>query len=434
MVLSRPAIFWLIILILSAPGRGRTAVDPVPGSLEACLQQALRGNDDLRTARAEYKAAGQRIRESGVLPDPRLTVQYYLRPVETRTGPQNASIALAQTLPWFGKLALQRQVSSHEQAMAAARLAAKELDVVRQVKETYIEYWFLGRSRRRVADNIELLRYLEEVARSRYTGGKSTYFDVLKIQIEQARSVETDQDLKDQVSPVRIRMNSLLGLEPERALPVPELLAPVTLKLTDQEILRRVRNHSPLLGETVQRIGKARTVRALADRDFYPDFTFSLKTILTGPASIGDPSDSGEDPLIAGLSINLPLYRDRRHGKVAEKEALLVAARARRDRILRQLIAETEQLLYQYREAGRRLALYRDDLLPKVNQQLEVAINGFQSGEATILELIDAQQSLLSFELAKSRALADRALAVARLESRAATTLADWTSRTRRRE
>ena len=70
--------------------------------------------------------------------------------------------------------------------------------------------------------------------------------------------------------------------------------------------------------------------------------------------------------------------------------------------------------------------MYRDDLLPKVTQQLEVAVNGFQGGESSILELIDAEKSLLDFRLAESRAVADRALAVARLEARSGVTLANW--------
>ena len=395
-------------------------------TLASYLEQALQANDDLRAAQAEFRAGTERVRQAGVLPDPKLSVQYYLQPVETRTGPQNGAIGISQAIPWFGKLSLLREFSDHEAAIAGIRLAAVELDVARQVKEAYIEYGYLGRSKQTVSDNIELLRYLEGVARSQYAGGKSTYFDVLKIQIELAKSEEKEKAIVDQAGPLRIHINSLLGSEPERARAIPTTLPQVVLDRGEDEIISVALENAPILREAQERIARARTGKELAEKDFYPDFTFSLKTIFTGSAEFGDPPDSGDDPVIAGLTMNLPVFRDRRHGKVAEKEALISSANSFRRQQVRNLATDIERSLYAYREAQRRVALYQDDLLPKVNQQLEVAINGFQSGQLTILEVIDAEQNLLNFQLAENRAVADRALAVARLEARVGLTLADW--------
>ncbi len=417
-----PCIFILALLIT-----GPCLADEPPG-LANYLEQAMIGNDTLQAARSQFRASTERVRQAGVLPDPKLSVQYYLEPVETRTGPQNAAIGISQSVPWFNKLSLLRELSDHEATIAGVKLAAVELDVVRQVKEAYVEYGYLGRSRQTVSDNIELLRYLEGVARSQYTSGKSTYFDVLKIQIELSKSEEKDRSLVDQAGPLRVYINSLLGSEPERARSIPTTLPQAVLTRGEDEILTIALENAPILHEAQERIARARTGRELADKDFYPDFNFSLKTIFTGSAEFGAPTDSGKDPVIAGLTVNLPIFRDRRHGKVAEQEAAISSAQSFRQQQARKLAAEIEQSLYSYREAGRRISLYRDDLLPKTRQQLEVAINGFQSGQVSILELIDAEQNLLNFELAENRAIADRALAVARLESRAAVTLADWKS------
>ncbi len=397
-----------------------------PAGLANYLEQALVGNDALQKAQAQFRAATERVRQAGVLPDPKLNVQYYLVPIETRTGPQNAAVGISQSVPWLNKLSLRRQLRDHEAVIAEVKLAAVELDVVRQVKEAYVEYGYLGRSRQMVSDNIELLRYLEGVARSQYTSGKSTYFDVLKIQIELAKSEEQDRSLVDQAGPLRVYINSLLGSEPERARAIPTILPQAVLTRGEDEILTIALENAPILHEAQERIARARTGRELAERDFYPDFNFSLKTIFTGSAEFGAPKDSGKDPIIAGVTVNLPIFRDRRHGKVAEQQAAISSAQFFRQQQARKLSTEIEQSLYGYREAERRIALYNDDLLPKTRQQLEVAINGFQNGQVSILELIDAEQNLLNFELAVNRAIADRALAVARLEARTAITLADW--------
>ncbi|NCP08893.1 hypothetical protein GW860_08350, partial [bacterium] len=70
------------------------------------IAQAIEGNNDLKAAEDAWKAASDRARQVGVPPDPRFTYGYYIRPVETRTGPQRQRFGLSQTLPWFGKLSL----------------------------------------------------------------------------------------------------------------------------------------------------------------------------------------------------------------------------------------------------------------------------------------------------------------------------------------
>lgn len=415
----------LLALALVSLTAGFSAANET-ASLSDYLAQALSNNDALQRARAEFRVSTEKNRQAGVLPDPKLAVQYYLEPVETRTGPQNVSIGISQSLPWFKKLSLLQEVSGHDTAIAGARLAAVELDVARQVKEAYVEYGFLRRSQRTIVDNIELLRYLEGVARIRYVAGKTTFFDVLKIQIELSKSEEKALALVDQAQPLRVHINSLLGTEPERARTLPVSLPQVVLSIDEEQIHSLTLSKAPLLQSAQQRIARARTAKELAENDFYPDFHFSLKTILTGSAEYGNPPDSGKDPIIAGLAFNVPIFRERRHGRVAEQEALISSAQSSKQQQMRLLTTKIEQDLYAYREAQRKFSLYQNDLLPKVKQQLEVAVNGFQSGETSILELIDAEKSLLAFELAESRALADRALAVARLESLAGVILGNW--------
>ncbi len=418
-------IFLCLILGMLAVPSGFCAEEKT-GTLSAYLEQALVGNDTLLAARAKFRASTEKKHQAGVLPDPKLNLQYYLQPVETRTGPQQASLGISQSVPWFGKLSLMRNLADHDATVVAAEVAAVELDVARQVKEAYIEYCFLGRSQQIVADNLELLRYLEGVARSRYTAGKTTFFDVLKIQAELVQTQNKTRTLKDQAQPLRVRINNLLGTEPEQARSVPNRLPDVVLTKKERVIYALALENAPLLQAARERIAKARTGKELAEKDFYPDFTFSLKTILTGSAEYGDPEDSGTDPIIAGVSMTLPIFRDRRHAKVAEQTARFSAAKSLQQDKRRRIENKIEQGLYAYRDAERSLVLYRNELLPKVKQQLEVAVSGFQSGKNSILEMIDAEKNLLVFDLAESRALADRALAVAGLEAQAGVVLATW--------
>jgi outer membrane protein TolC len=70
---------------------------------------------------------------------------------------------------------------------------------------------------------------------------------------------------------------------------------------------------------------------------------------------------------------------------------------------------------YLYRQANRKLKLLRDDLLPRQQQSLEVARSGYVAGAIDFFNLTDAEQTLLSFELAEVEDRTQRELALAEL-------------------
>ena len=83
-----------------------------------------------------------------------------------------------------------------------------------------------------------------------------------------------------------------------------------------------------------------------------------------------------------------------------------------------ELGVEAERALFELRDAARRTELYGSGLLPKARQALEATARAFQTGDASFLEFMDAQRTLLMFQLDEARARADygmRVLEVARL-------------------
>jgi cobalt-zinc-cadmium efflux system outer membrane protein len=137
----------------------------------------------------------------------------------------------------------------------------------------------------------------------------------------------------------------------------------------------------------------------------------------TDEALMPDTPDSGKDPVIAKASVNIPIWF--RKYRAAEKEARLRHAAVQEQRVdtENQLEADLKLALYHFRDAARKIALYRDTLIPKANQSLKVAQQGFQAGQVSFISLIDAERLLLEFQLAYERALADRAKRVAEIET-----------------
>ncbi|GAB4339419.1 MAG: hypothetical protein Kow0089_12290 [Desulfobulbaceae bacterium] len=415
-------ILWVLLAVLLPASPGAAEETP----LAALVRTALEQNHAIQAARSRVEEADQRSRQAGTLPDPRLGVEYFLQSIETRVGPQETAISLSQSIPWPGRLRNQRELKHREADIARVMLRATQLGVVRRLKETYVEYAYLSRARDITSQILELMRYLEGIARTNYTSGKASYTDVLKIQIEIDRLRNRVHSLEDNGTPLVAAINSLLGREPGAAAPIPAAIPTLSLSHDDEEIHEMARQHSPVLETARQKIARDKAGLDLAEQGYFPDLAVSVKTILTGEAEYGDPPDSGRDAVIAGLTLTLPVFFDRREGAIAEKQAALRAAQSERKQVFYDLSAGVETQLFRYREAARLLELYDTELIPRVRQELDVALEAFQGGEYSILELMDAEKSWLRFELARARARADMALQVARLEELTGATLADW--------
>jgi len=109
----------LIISILLAI----TGTLPAQEILDRYLQTAANENPALKAKFNEYMASLEQDSQVGTLPDPQLAFGYFISPVETRNGPQQAKISLTQMFPWFGTLNTKTDVASD---MAKAKYEAFE--------------------------------------------------------------------------------------------------------------------------------------------------------------------------------------------------------------------------------------------------------------------------------------------------------------------
>jgi outer membrane protein TolC len=72
--------------------------------------------------------------------------------------------------------------------------------------------------------------------------------------------------------------------------------------------------------------------------------------------------------------------------------------------------------LFHFHSAERKIDLYGDSLVPKAEQSVAASQRAFSAGQADFFDLIEAQRTLLEFQLSYERALADRAQRLAEIE------------------
>ncbi|GAB4327568.1 MAG: TolC family protein [Candidatus Zixiibacteriota bacterium] len=398
--------------------RGRE-VDPIDKQDSLTLGTALRiaseANPELKEAFYRWTAAVERISPAGALPDPNLNFGYFLENVETRVGPQEFRVGLSQMFPWFGTLKLKGDIAAYGALAAEEQFESVRDRLYRDVVVAYVDYYYLQRSIAITDENLRLVAGAEAVARTRYQTGEGMYANVLRAQTELARLENELLSLNDRLRPVRARLNELLNRPIGDPLPPAAGLPPDTLEWSDDDVLSHVRHHNPALLRASRLAEKAETAERLAARRFYPNLMVGFDYISTGEARMPGVLDSGKDPVIGMIGINIPIWRGAY--KAAQREA--VAMRRSTEYALsaqtNAILSETEQALYAYRDAERQVALYNTALLPKAEQALAATQKSYEAGSMSFIDFLDAQRTLLNMDLAYERAQSDRLKQLARL-------------------
>jgi len=386
-------------------------------TLPEILAYAEKNNPGLRAVFDRWTAAVEQVPQAKSLPDPKISYAYFLVPVETRVGPQRQKFGFSQSIPLFGKLGKQGDVAIHGANVAAAHFERQRLALRLRVTRLWNDYYYLGRSIAVTEENVRLMTHLESVALAQYAAGKTTHAVAIRAQVELGKLEDQLRTLRDQRKSMTVGLNAELDRPINSMIPWPDSLEAADLTLTSAELRTLAIHQNPTLTERRAMAARDSAAADLAGRGPVPNLVIGAEYIDTGPALDPSMPGSGKNAAVAMASINVPLWFGQYRAKNSQAHARRSASVRELAQLENQLQADLERAHFEYRDADRRVELYAYTLLPKARQSFEVTEDAFSSGDASFLDLIDAQRTLLEFELSYERALADRTTMLAQLET-----------------
>jgi outer membrane protein TolC len=395
-------------------------------TLSDYLEYAALNNPGLEAAFNRWKAALQTIPQARALNDPTFKYAYFIKEVETRAGPQRHKFELSQMFPWFGKLSAKGNIALEAANKEKERYEAEKLKLFFEVKDAYYEYYYLSRAITTTEEHKRLIIYLENVARTNYSAGITPYGDLIKAQVELGKIEDRLLTLRDLRDPIAAKLNESLNRPFNHSLPFPKVMPEEKVVFSDEQMVAWLRESNPELKSIDFTIAQEQAAIDLAKKNYFPDLTLGVEYINTNPAleppanpetgEVPRVKDDGKDPVIAKFAINLPIwYNKYRAGEQEARLRHVAALSERRDRE-NSLISDLKMELYNFRDAERKISLYRDTLVPKAKQSFNVIQKAFTTGKTDFLDVVDAERTLLEFQLSYERALANRAQRLAKLE------------------
>jgi outer membrane protein TolC len=396
----------------SHPAPAIEAVPPIVDSLagpqpvEAYVQFALAQNPQIHANRLRIEAAAHRVPQEASLDDPTLEVMgfpFYPNVPQTAAGRGTVRMTLAQEVPWVGTLGTRAQMAEAETEMARRELAAAELEVIEQVKRGYYELYYVQRAIRVTEEDKKLLGNLVEIAQVKYAAAEVTQQDVLRAQVELLNVDNELIRLRQELASSQARLARVLHISPETPLQaldqVPEEQVPDDLeRLYQLAVAARPELHARLAA-----IDRDRWNVELARLKYFPNFAFSVDWAEMTTSRAMAPTADGLDDVGIGMMVNLPVYRQRLDHGVREAEAQTVATAREYDVLRDETVEQVKDLYAQATSQYELVRLFRDEIIPKADQTLQVSMIGYQTGKVDFLQLIDNWRQLLRFHVAHAR-------------------------------
>jgi len=386
----------LLAISLGAASPAIRAQTPSLGTdLDGLLAYARQVNPEYASMRSEADAAAERVYPAGALPDPVLRTELQnitnagtsARPnfFPSRIG--STRYLLMQSVPYLGKRDLKREVAQADTEQASARAAVTWAELTSKIKVAFAEYYYVANNLRLTAEILDLMTRLEQVAQVRYAGGLVAQQDAIRAQLEQTAMRTELVAMESERRQVQARLNALLARPNGAPLAEPASLRPMPppARLDPETLQTRVRERNPLLFAEDARVRAAEKSRALTLRNRYPDFTFGVAPIQMG-------SRIGEWELM--VEVNIPLQQETRRAQEREADAMLAAARARKDAAANQVLSDLAENLSGLDAARRTEALADGALLPQARLTFQSALAGYETGKVDFATLLDAQRQI----------------------------------------
>ena len=379
--------------------------------LPELIQEVLARNPELAATRKQWEAATSRIAQVRSLDDPILSLQLWNVPQPFKaTQADNTIFGLSQSFPFPGKLGLKGEVASRSADMTEQSVRAKERELVARLKQAYYDLFLTQKAVQIHHEQVELLRQFFEITNAKFRAGKGSQADVLKAQVELSLLFQHLPVLEQRRKTAEAMLNTLLDRDPASPLGMAQEPAQLPLEESIDNLHRLALNDRPELKAAELDVQRSEQSRALAQRQYYPDFNVAFQRFQNYQAN---------DGFGAYVAMSIPFAfwtKPKYDAGVQEAEAAVAVAQAQQHTLENLTRFQINDLLAKLRATDQVATLYRTTILPQAQQSLESARVGYRAGKGGFLDLIDTQRAWRGFQLEYFKALVDRQYRLAELE------------------
>jgi cobalt-zinc-cadmium efflux system outer membrane protein len=335
------------------------------------------------------------------------------------------SIAAVSQLIEIGGKRHDRQLAARAGILSAkARFYDAKRTLDQGVTKAYIAALLAGESARNLTESAGYMRHEANIAEEQHAAGDLSEADMKTLEINADQFELQAKTAEAAAVQARIAVEILMGLDQPEGNWTPadtlEQMAASTRPTEAGNINTNINTNGihiarpdVLAAETDLRAAEANLKLQKAER--IPDPTFSVG-VEHNPPGGGDPPDGGPDAntFNIGVSFPLPIW-NLNGGNIKAAQAAVDQSRIALEQTRAQAVADVATAESEYGEAYARWLRYRDQTAPKSARVRETIEYKYEKGAATLVDLLNAEQTDNTIRLAFAQAMNDTASAAADL-------------------
>jgi cobalt-zinc-cadmium efflux system outer membrane protein len=381
--------------------------------LTSLIDEALKNSPEIQASSARIEAAHQRIPQAGSLPDPQFSFGYQNEGFDRYSyGQEQGSqwmFSASQQFYFPGKRALKEEMVRFDAESLMAMHELLKLKTVARVKELYYDLFLAYKNIDLISGKRELFIRIEDLTLARYSSGKAMQQDVLMAQTEKYMLLEKEGMLKQKILSLEAMLNAAIGRHKgQLERPNEPPYQPYPLEIEDAVDLAL--KNSPEIRSRGKMIEAADTRLKMAQKEYFPDFTVG--------GGYYNRSGDFKDMLSLTVTINIPLYfNSKQRPATQEAKANISQAKQELEAVKLMIGAALRDNYSMLRSSEKLMAIYKNGLIPKNNQDIEQALTGYSTGKTEAVSIISRVKTLLDYEALYWSQFVEREKAIARLHA-----------------
>ena len=420
---------YLILLLITA-----TASSTHGQTLRDYLKEAAENNPGVKAAFGEFQAAREKTSQAAGLPDPELSVEYLIEPLEYPMGAHRADISIMQMFPWFGAL---RAAGDEAARIAEARFEAfldEKNQLFFEVKNLWYELYRLEQEINLTKDNLDILKSYERMAMTRFRSGgiedgKSggDMVDVLRAQMDIREMENILATLQAAKEPLAARFNALLNRSADEPVIIADTLIPQEIDPLKIRLPEDLFERHPMVRMFEVEESAYESQEKTAVKEGLPRFGVGVNYMIMEPVTSAETQMKmgGENMIMPMVSFTLPIYRKKYDAAAKEAKVRQEIARYKQQQVKNELTATWREAMTNLEDAERALMLYREQEI-LAGQALRLLTTSYTSEGTDFEEVLRTRRQLIDYRLKLVNAVVDQHVALARLTLLSATELKNF--------
>ena len=360
-------------------------------NLKTLTEFALRENQNLKLVRYGIETGRARLVQAGLLPNPRLDVATRSDFAFSNAGEYNVSLTVSQQFPVAGRILRQKEVAQADIALAEAEVIEAERQLAGEIASTTYQLKVNELQIQSRDAFIKLEQSSANIAKQRLKSAEISELDVSTLQLDVDRLSQEKLTLSNRQQSLRQTLNGLLS-RPINATLIVDVSVPENAIVPALETVQaKALNRRPDLRVANLHLDRAHAAKALAQAQRWEDWSLGLGLEQSKQVIEGAPPQGISHSIGVNVSIPLPLF-SKNQGQIAEANVAVQEADLTVETVRRRILNEITANHTEASNLQQQLARYRDSLLPTSKRNLELAQRGYQQGQLTLLEIIQAQR------------------------------------------